>query len=190
MSVPTLMTERLILRNFQENDLEAIFKIFSDEKINTFLPWFPLKTLQEAKEFYEKNYMNSKGYKYAICLKEENVPIGYIHVSQEESHDFGYGLLEEYWRKGIVSEASRAILEQLKKDGIPFITATHDMNNPHSGYVMKAIGMKYQYTYQELWQPKNKLVYFRMYQLSFVENQNVYKKYWDMYSTHFIEENI
>lgn len=40
MSVPTLMTERLILRNFQENDLEAIFKIFSDEKINTFLPWF------------------------------------------------------------------------------------------------------------------------------------------------------
>lgn len=64
------------------------------------------------------------------------------------------------------------------------------MNNPHSGYVMKAIGMKYQYTYQELWQPKNKLVYFRMYQLSFVENQNVYKKYWDMYPTHFIEENI
>ena len=45
-------------------------------------------------------------------------------------------------------------LEQLKKDGIPYITATHDINNPRSGRVMKRLGMKYQYSYEEQWQPK------------------------------------
>ncbi len=41
MNTPTLTTERLILRKFSENDLEALFKIYSDEEVNTFLPWFP-----------------------------------------------------------------------------------------------------------------------------------------------------
>ena len=41
------------------------------------------------------------------------------------------------------------------KDGVPYITATHDKNNPRSGGVMKQLGMKYQYSYEEQWQPKN-----------------------------------
>lgn len=190
MNIPTIKTERLILRPFNENDLEAIFKIFSDEKINTFLPWYPVKTMEEAKTFYEERYANPEDYCFAICLKEDNVPIGYINVSMDESHDFGYGLLEAYWRKGIASEASRAVMEFVKKEGLPFVTATHDVNNPHSGYVMQALGMTYRYTYQELWQPKNFLVHFRMYQMNFDGSDTTFQKYWNMYDVHFIEENL
>lgn len=190
MNIPTIKTERLILRPFNENDLEAIFKIFSDEKINTFLPWYPVKTMEEAKTFYEERYANPEDYCFAICLKEDNVPIGYINVSMDESHDFGYGLLEAYWRKGIASEASRAVMEFVKKEGLPFVTATHDVNNPHSGYVMQALGMTYRYTYQELWQPKNFLVHFRMYQMNFDDSDTTFQKYWNMYDVHFIEENL
>ena len=69
-----------------------------------------------------------------------------------------------------------------------YITATHDVNNPRSGNVMKALGMKYQYSYEERWQPKDYLVTFRMYQLNLDGNGNrVYRKYWDMYENHFIE---
>ena len=72
---------------------------------------------------------------------------------------------------------------------IPYITATHDVNNPRSGKVMQAIGMKYQYSYEEYWQPKLYLVTFRMYQLNFDDQQDrVYKKYWNKYPVHFIEE--
>ena len=53
---------------------------------------------------------------------------------------------------------------------------------------MQAIGMKYRYSYKELWQPKNFMVTFRMYQLNFDGNDGrVYTKYWDMYENHFIE---
>ena len=48
--------------------------------------------------------------------------------------------------------------------------------------------MKYCYSYVEQWQPKNFLVTFRMYQLNFNGIDNfVYKKYWDMFGNHFIE---
>ena len=33
-----LETERLVLRNFTENDIEAIERIFGDEEINGYLP--------------------------------------------------------------------------------------------------------------------------------------------------------
>ncbi len=106
----------------------------------------------------------------------------------DESHDFGYGLKKEFWHQGIVSEACQVVIEVLKKDNIPFITATHDILNPHSGMVMKKIGMTYQYTYQEHWMPKDIDVTFRMYQLNFQKDIPVYKKYWDMYP-HSIEKN-
>ena len=95
----------------------------------------------------------------------------------------GYGLCKEFWHQGIITEASRAVIDQLKKDEIPYITATHDINNPRSGEVMKKLGMKYQYSYKEQWQPKDILVTFRMYQLNLDEHKDrVYKKWWKKYT--------
>lgn len=82
-------------------------------------------------------------------------------------------------------------IEQLKKDGVPYITATHDINNPRSGAVMKNIGMNYKYSYEEQWQPKEILVTFRMFQLNLDGQDNrIYMEYWDRYSVHYVEENI
>ena len=159
MNTPTLETERLILRKFAEEDIEALFLILKDKEVNKYLPWFPLKNIEETKTFYEEQYAikyrQPQAYAYAICLKSDNYPIGYIKVDMEEHHDFGYGLRTEFWHRGIVSEAGKAVVEQVKNDGLPYITATHDRNNPRSGSVMQACGMKYCYTYEELWLPKN-----------------------------------
>ena len=195
MNTPALETERLILRKFAEQDMEALFQILQDEEINKFLPWYPVKNMDETRRFYEERYASKyalpQAYAYAICLKADNCPIGYIKVDMEEHHDFGYGLRKEFWHKGIVTEAGRAVIEQVKKDGLPYITATHDRNNPRSGGVMRNVGMKYQYSYEEQWQPKNFPVTFRLYQLNLDGNENrVYKKYWDTSAVHFIEPNL
>lgn len=193
MNTPLLETKRLILRKFTENDLTALFQMYSDQEVNTYLPWFPLKSLEEASRFFEEKYANIYalpcGYRYAICLKSDGAPIGYVNVSTDDSHDLGYGLRKEFWHRGIVREAAKAVVEQVKKDGTLYITATHDTNNPRSGNVMKALGMTYQYSYVELWQPKNILVTFRMYQLNLDNNEaRVYKGYWYRYANHFIEK--
>ena len=82
-------TERLILRHFTEEDVNALFAILSDKEVNTFLPMFPLRDMEEAKQHlqYIKSYIQRKGFYYAICLKEDNVPIGCVHVSEDDSHD-------------------------------------------------------------------------------------------------------
>lgn len=195
MNTPQLETERLILRKFTEEDIGALYLLLKDEEVNTFLPWFPAKSMEDAKSFFEErfaaNYRKPCAYHYAICLKKDNSPIGYVNVSMDDSHDFGYALCKELWHRGIVTEAGKAVIEQLKKDGIPYITATHDVNNPRSGGVMKQLGMKYQYSYQEQWQPKDILVTFRMYQLNFDgQNDRVYDKYWNTYTSHFIEKEV
>ena len=59
-------------------------------------PWFPIKTLEDAKTLYEENYAREykkmRGYRYAVCLKTDNIPVGYVHVSIDDSYDLGYGL--------------------------------------------------------------------------------------------------
>ena len=141
MNTPTLETERLVLRKFTPGDMEALFLILKDEEVNQFLPWYPVKNMEETEQFYKERYASTyaqpQGYAYAICLKEDNFPIGYVKVDMEEHHDFGYGLRREFWHKGIVTEAGKAIVEQVKKDGLPYITATHDRNNPRSGMVLE-----------------------------------------------------
>lgn len=188
-----IKTDRLILRKFTEDDIEALFNILKDEEVNTYLPWFPLKSIEETKIFYKNRYetiyKQDKGYAYAICLKEDNYPIGYIKIDTNEPYDLGYGLLKEYWHKGITSEAAFALLKQAKEDGIPYITATHDKNNPRSGKVMKKIGMKYCYSYEEQWQPKNFPVIFRMYQINLnINDDYIYQGYWNKSNNHFIEK--
>ena len=81
------------------------------------------------------------------------MPIGYIHVSNDDSLDFGYGLRKGFWHKGIVTESCQVVVELLRKVGFLYITATHDVNNPRSGDVMKKIGMNYKYSYEKQWQP-------------------------------------
>ncbi|MFV0552694.1 MAG: GNAT family N-acetyltransferase [Anaerorhabdus sp.] len=195
VNTPTLETPRLRLRKFSKNDLEALLMIFSDFETNTYLPWFLISTLEEARMIlntrYLETYMSQEGYNYAICLKTDDIPIGYINVSTDEIQDLGYGLRKNFWHKGIVTEAGKVILEQIKKDGIPYITATHDIKNVRSGEVMKYLGMRYQYSYEELWKPKNILVTFRMYQLNFdPQDTRVYRTYWNKYALHFIETDI
>lgn len=195
MNTPRIETSRLILRKFTKDDIAALYEIYRDEEVNRFLPWFPLRSMEEAAAFFRErfadNYAKAQGYNYAICLKTDDVPIGYVNVAMDDSHDFGYGLRKEFWHRGIVTEAGKAVVAQLAKDGIPYITATHDVNNPRSGNVMKRLGMQYQYSYEEQWMPKNIPVTFRMYQRSLDgQSGRVYQKYWNTSRVHFIEENV
>lgn len=190
-----LQTERLVLRRFTLDDIQAYYHLMGDDEVNAFLPVLPFQTMSEAGEYLRKNYLESyvkpAGFRYAICLKTDDIPIGYVCVGDADSYDLGYGLGREHWRKGYVTEACRAVVAQVKKVGIPYVTATHDVGNSRSGDVMKRIGMHYCYSYREQWQPKNILVTFRMYQLNLDGREDrVCQKYWDMYPEHYIEEDV
>ncbi|WP_275077576.1 GNAT family N-acetyltransferase [Clostridium botulinum] len=66
--ISVIETERLILRKFTEKDIDAFFSILSDKEVNKFLPMFPLKDIEEAKQYLQERYLVSNGYHYAICF--------------------------------------------------------------------------------------------------------------------------
>lgn len=191
---PLIQTQRLILRKFTQDDMTDILLIYGDEEVNTFLPWFPVRNIEQAREFFEQrifsDYANETAYRYAIALKTDNRAIGYINISGVgQSNDLGYGLRKEFWHSGITTEAGIGVLDRLRQVGFPYVTATHDIHNPHSGAVMKKIGLTYRYSYKELCQPKNTMVTFRMFQLNLDGVARTYTEYQKKYP-HFIEANI
>ena len=60
--------------------------------------------MEDARQFflerYERFYHSllespQKGnwaFRYAVCRKENEIPIGYVHLTGDDSHDLGYGL--------------------------------------------------------------------------------------------------
>ncbi len=194
-NTPTLETERLLLRRFTEADAAPMLPLFCDREVNIFLPWFPLETEEQVKAFLAKRYFSQysqpAGCGYAVCLKEKGLPIGYMGVSSEYPYDFGYGFRRECWGYGFATEAGKAVLTQMEVDGLPFVTATHDVKNPRSGAVMRRLGLTYRYSYMEQWQPKDILVTFRMYQKNFTAEKDwTCRKYWEEYERHFVEPEL
>lgn len=197
-NTPQLETERVILRKFNENDLDDVFTLYSDREVNEFLPWFPHESRDKSQAFLSnvllKEYERPVAYCYAIELKENRKVIGFVilhGINSELAYgDLGYALRKEYWGQGLVAECCLAVVEQLKKDGFTYITATHDKNNLKSGRVMQKIGMQYKYSYVEQWQPKNIEVTFRLYQLNFDGVDRTHLEYWDKSPNHFIENII
>lgn len=190
-NTPELQTRRLLLRRFTRLDIPAIYAILGDEEVTRFVPW-RLESMEQAekyyREHYEKLYNQRSGCAYAVCLKETGEVIGYVHCPMKPPYDFGYGYKKECWGQGYASEAARAVIAWLKETGQPYITATHDVENPHSGWVMRAAGMKYQYTYHEFLVADGQWVWFRLYQLNLNGEHPTYMGYWERYPEHKIEE--
>lgn len=192
-NTPRLETERLILRRFTEEDIPELYAIFHDPEVTRFVPW-SLETLDEARTFYaqryEAIYRQPMGCAYAVCLKDSGGVIGYVNTDMEPPYDFGYGFKKEFWGRGCASEAARAVCAWLKEAGLPYITATHDVENPHSGWVMRAMGMSYRYTYHEYWAAGERWVWFRMYQLDLNGPGKTYAGYLERFPEHLVEENL
>lgn len=131
-----LTTERLRLRPFTRHDLPAILTLFSDPAVNTFLPWWPLATSAEARAFYEARLQDQP---YCWALELDAALIGYIKVEATAPYELGYALSRAYWHQGLTSEAGAAVLRYVAPI-LPYVIATHDRNNPHSGAVMQQAG--------------------------------------------------
>lgn len=185
-----ITTQRLILRPFTAADLPEFAALQQDPDVNHFLPWFAPQTTADAMQLLRTQYLDSPtAYQLAVCLRTTNKAIGYINVAADDDHDLGYGMARAFWGQGYMTEAAQALLAHLPVTAYPFLTATHDVLNPKSGAVMQRLGMTYQYTYLEQWQPKNIPVYFRLYLLNRDgNNTRRFDKYWRMHPIHVVEK--
>lgn len=112
-----LETERLVLKSINENHAEDILKIRSNAEINKFLKRIPPQTNYEALSFIltiKQRVENNETIFWGISLKNQPNLIGTIGLwnfsEDRKTAEVGYELLPNYHRKGIMSEALKAVL--------------------------------------------------------------------------------
>mgnify|MGYP006363710469 FL=1 len=151
----TIETKGLLLRKFMVEDAEAMFQNWaSDKEVTKFLTWPAYTSLDTAIHILNEwtaSYEKPDFYQWAIVPKNLNEPIGSISVvsinEKTQMAEIGYCIGRPWWNRGITSEALSAVINfMFDQVGANRVQAKHDVNNPHSGLVMKKCGMKYEGT--------------------------------------------
>jgi ribosomal-protein-alanine N-acetyltransferase len=153
-----IVTERLILRQFELSDIAPVFNNWtSDNQVTKYLRWSTHEdisvTERVLKEWIEK-YKDPSFYQWAIVLKDINEPIGTISVVDRNEQlnilHIGYCIGSKWWSKGITSEAFAAIIPFLFEEvGANRIESQHDPHNLGSGKVMRKCCLKYEGTMRQ-----------------------------------------
>lgn len=149
-------TDRLILRRYVIEDADAMYKNWaSDSEVTKFLTWQPHSSVDVSRGIIEnwlKEYSDEKYYQWAIVLKDNgDEPIGGISVVKMNEDismvHIGYCLGRAWWRRGIMSEALKAVMDfMFDTVEVNRVESRHDPMNPNSGKVMQKCGMKYEGT--------------------------------------------
>ncbi len=151
-----IKTERLLLRQYKNDDAESMFKNYAtDPRVTKFLNWEPYENVEDIKIFVNEvlaSYKNLSTYNWAI--EYEGEMIGSISITslneRDSSCEVGYCISYDYWNKGITSEAMNAVITYLFREvNMHRIMAKHDIDNPYSGKVMQKCKMVYEGTFRK-----------------------------------------
>ena len=153
LGTQTIETGRLILRRFVEDDAQAMFDNWASCSENlTYVTWDPHPNVYFTKNSirtWVASYDNPNYYKWAICLKENPDyvigDISLVSVDEENSScEVGYILGMDYWGRGLMTEALKAVLSYcLDEIGFEEVDACYASLNPASGRVMEKAGMTF-----------------------------------------------
>ena len=115
---PVISTDRLLLRQVKQSDINEIFFLRSDKKVLEYLDREPATTLEEAELWIQKiNTLekNNEAVTWAITLKPDNILAGTIcfwNITKEHYRaEIGYALHPDHQGKGIMQEAMTNVLE-------------------------------------------------------------------------------
>lgn len=112
---PKLKTERLMLRPIERTDADDVFDYARNELVGPSAGWKPHTSVSESREFIDysiKKKAHGQPGVYAILEKNSDKVIGTIevHSVHQTRGEIGFVLHPDYWNKGYVTEAAKAII--------------------------------------------------------------------------------
>ena len=146
--VPVLETERLILRAVAYADAKDMFEYASNESVSRYTLFGAHASLAETKSVIREVFLskpeNGIPESFAIVDKETNKMIGtcdFWPLKEEGVFEMGYALHQDYWGKGIMTEAGKKVLDYAFCNfPISVMSLKHHVDNPASGKVALHLG--------------------------------------------------
>ena len=144
---PEIKTERLNLREINQDDAESIYKLLSNPEVikhDSFELFTHIKQAEEVIEWFRDEYKKRRAIFWGIRLKNETEIIGFCKTKIEIPKvraAFGYSLRRDYWNRGIMTEAVLSIINfTFNTIDVNRIEATVATENDASLKVLEKLG--------------------------------------------------
>jgi putative acetyltransferase len=151
----TIETERLILRNWNVDDVDDLYEYAKNPNVGPHGGWKPHESKTESLEIMHSLFMDKYDC-WAIVYKDDNKVIGSIGYETDTKRpdancrELGYAMSEDYWGRGIMTEAAKAAIrfgfEELELD---MVSIYRNPLNIRSGRVIEKCGFVYEGTLRQ-----------------------------------------
>ena len=150
----TLESERLILRNFTEQDADDLFQYASDPEVGPRAGWKPHASRAESLEIIRMFLVDDNV--WAIERKSDRRVIGSLGLHKDkwrnlpDTRMFGYVLAQDCWGSGYMSEAvTRAMRYGFDELQLTLMSVSHYTFNDRSRRVIEKCGFVYEGTLRQ-----------------------------------------
>ena len=146
-----LHTERLVLRPWQQEDLNDFYAYASVDGVGQMAGWKP----HENKEESQRILNSFIEHKWTFALEYRGKAIGSLGIEKYNEEKFpefankrcreiGYVLSKEYWGQGLMPEAVKEVIRYLFEDvELDVILSGHFLWNHQSGRVQEKCGFRH-----------------------------------------------
>lgn len=147
-----LKTDRLILRSWQESDLDDFYEYASVAGVGEMAGWPHHKNKDESHEILKRFIEEKK----TFTIVYQNKAIGSIGLEKSREHDLdesfenlkgreiGYVLNKDYWGQGIMPEAVKRVIQYCFNDlHMDFLCCGYFKENNQSKRVNEKMGFQY-----------------------------------------------
>jgi len=153
-----LETERLILRELLDTDIEGMFNLDSSTEVHKYLGNNPITSKEEAQKninLIRKQYKELGIGRFAALEKKSGDFIGWsgLKLNQGEKEslngyqnfiDIGYRFIPKYWKKGYGYESALACLDfGFHEMNYDIIYGAADIKNIGSNKILHKIGLQF-----------------------------------------------
>ena len=151
ISKTTLITKRLVLRPWKQDDLDDFFEYASVDGVGQMAGWKPHENKQETQKILDSFIEHKK----TFALEYQGKVIGSLGIelyNEERFPEFadlkcreiGYVLSKAYWGNGFMPEAVNEVLRYLFEDaGLDVIFCGHFLSNHQSARVQEKCGFRH-----------------------------------------------
>ena len=134
-------TERLVLRRYNQSDLQDLYDYLSDPDVVEYEP-YKVKTMSESER--ELEWRISTEEMIAVELKSNHKMIGNVYLGKRDfdSLEIGFVFNKNEWGKGYAKESCMKLIELAFSDGIHRIFAECDPLNLNSWKLLESLGFE------------------------------------------------
>lgn len=149
--MPTLESNRIVLRRITKDDADDMFAYGCDPDVSRFTTWDSHRTVEDTLKYINvisTNYEIKEPTDWGIVDNKDGKlvgTVGFVYVNSKHSRaEIGYALSKKYWGRGIMTEAVQEIIRfGFQKLSLNRIEARAEVPNIGSWRVMEKVNMKF-----------------------------------------------